>query len=175
MRESARLPGHPVRAAATRQVQECLFSVPRTRFARSSRMAGEFSDLTLTPFRPFAKMANTISRERQTISFPFVPRKLTSESIRSPSEDRSQEEDHWRATIPSRQESNPHLRYYTLARIIQGQIWVANEAKFMRAIFMEPRIHWFQVPDIYRCILWCMITMIMATSISRARKWDHNF
>ena len=56
MRESARLPGHLVRAAAVRQVRMFIQRAEaRTRFARSSRMADEFGDLTLAPFRLLGK------------------------------------------------------------------------------------------------------------------------
>jgi len=113
----------------------------RTRFTRSSRMAGEFGDLT--PFRPLGKWQ---IRERQTISLPFVSRELTFESIRS----------RFQGSVPRRgpltrdntaSTKESHLRYYIRTRIIQEQIWVLNEVKFARAVFMEPRIHWFGESD----------------------------
>lgn len=181
-RKCARLPGHPVRAAAAQLDRyKSVYTACRGENTVCTLVPygrlGEFGDpVALSPpFHPFGKWQ---IRERQTISLPYGEPEGAHVRINPLS---------FRGSVPRRgpltsdntapiKESNPHLRYYTCTRIIQGQIWaLPNAVEFTRAIFiLGPR-------DSLIWSTWCMSIQSLIydngaiMAISRARKCDCNF
>lgn len=141
MRESARLPGHPTSGSSPTGTRVFIQRAEaRTRFARSSRMAGEFGDLTLASL-PARKMANTTTTN---YFVPFVSSSHPNQSAFLPGigpEKRTIDAGQYRAD----KRVQSHLRYYTRTQIIQGQIWVPNEVEFIRAVSIEDSLIWTDI------------------------------
>lgn len=94
MRESARLPGQSVRAAAARQVRECLYSVLRREHGLHAHRVWQVSSATSRPLL-FARSENGKYENDKLFRFPrrVCRGSLHPESIRSP-KDRPEEETH---------------------------------------------------------------------------------